>query len=100
MALAENGENEESLRLPPRRECAFIAHVWMMASFGRNELTRDTIQRAEHSMLLDPWNVCDEPDHALIGIRAKVNAQAQVGVPDRKSTRLNSSHANISYAVF
>src|SRR3712207_7312297 len=23
-----------------------------------------------------------------------------VGVPDRKSTRLNSSHANISYAVF
>src|SRR3712207_7219298 len=25
---------------------------------------------------------------------------AQVGVIDRKSTRLNSSHANISYAVF
>src|SRR3712207_8682873 len=24
----------------------------------------------------------------------------QVGFPDRKSTRLNSSHANISYAVF
>src|SRR3712207_8849295 len=24
----------------------------------------------------------------------------EVGVPDRKSTRLNSSHANISYAVF
>src|SRR3712207_8668837 len=24
----------------------------------------------------------------------------QVGGPDRKSTRLNSSHANISYAVF
>src|SRR3712207_6852201 len=23
-----------------------------------------------------------------------------VGIPDRKSTRLNSSHANISYAVF
>src|SRR3712207_8530746 len=26
--------------------------------------------------------------------------QAQVRVQDRKSTRLNSSHANISYAVF
>src|SRR5947209_10671559 len=25
---------------------------------------------------------------------------ALAGVPDRKSTRLNSSHANISYAVF
>src|SRR3712207_9014683 len=27
-------------------------------------------------------------------------AEARVGVGDRKSTRLNSSHANISYAVF
>src|SRR3712207_7030912 len=27
-------------------------------------------------------------------------AQADVGIADRKSTRLNSSHANISYAVF
>src|SRR3712207_8183128 len=26
--------------------------------------------------------------------------QGPVDVPDRKSTRLNSSHANISYAVF
>src|SRR3712207_8015337 len=26
--------------------------------------------------------------------------QAERGQPDRKSTRLNSSHANISYAVF
>src|SRR3712207_7026107 len=25
---------------------------------------------------------------------------ARMGIPDRKSTRLNSSHANISYAVF
>src|SRR3712207_8797399 len=27
-------------------------------------------------------------------------ARHQLGRPDRKSTRLNSSHANISYAVF
>src|SRR3712207_7974137 len=27
-------------------------------------------------------------------------SQAPGGLPDRKSTRLNSSHANISYAVF
>src|SRR3712207_8053750 len=37
---------------------------------------------------------------------AAVAAMAEVGIdisdqrPDRKSTRLNSSHANISYAVF
>src|SRR5947209_19539621 len=29
-----------------------------------------------------------------------VEGGAQLGVEDRKSTRLNSSHANISYAVF
>src|SRR3712207_7600815 len=34
---------------------------------------------------------------------AKIDSQAfkkSVGLKDRKSTRLNSSHANISYAVF
>src|ERR1035437_7199413 len=32
--------------------------------------------------------------------RSSVVARLQSGVLDRKSTRLNSSHANISYAVF
>src|SRR3712207_8896359 len=32
-----------------------------------------------------------------IGLQTKINPKAEV---DRKSTRLNSSHANISYAVF
>src|SRR3712207_7756061 len=31
---------------------------------------------------------------------AEESAAKQHGRPDRKSTRLNSSHANISYAVF
>src|SRR3712207_7108688 len=35
------------------------------------------------------------------GGRDRVSADAGLaGLPDRKSTRLNSSHANISYAVF
>src|SRR5258707_9654401 len=34
-----------------------------------------------------------------IPIRASIQ-QASAGILDRKSTRLNSSHANISYAVF
>src|SRR3712207_7668735 len=36
------------------------------------------------------------------GMRVRVEAPAPVadGQQDRKSTRLNSSHANISYAVF
>src|SRR3712207_7746962 len=35
------------------------------------------------------------------GVRdADLHALDLAGAPDRKSTRLNSSHANISYAVF
>src|SRR3712207_8367031 len=33
-------------------------------------------------------------------IENAVAVEANAGVKDRKSTRLNSSHANISYAVF
>src|SRR3712207_6981762 len=36
---------------------------------------------------------------ALVGVHHHRAAGDDVG-PDRKSTRLNSSHANISYAVF
>src|SRR3712207_7015323 len=32
--------------------------------------------------------------------RSRSGARRQPPAPDRKSTRLNSSHANISYAVF
>src|SRR3712207_6968659 len=34
------------------------------------------------------------------GERRRRYAEGQLGGADRKSTRLNSSHANISYAVF
>src|SRR3712207_8041163 len=43
----------------------------------------------------EPWAVSDAPeDHIATELKAIV------GFEDRKSTRLNSSHANISYAVF
>src|SRR3712207_7593996 len=51
------------------------------------------------------WRVPD--DVAVSHARARRDAAARArrrrvdqGLPDRKSTRLNSSHANISYAVF
>src|SRR3712207_8040648 len=34
------------------------------------------------------------------GVRVEEDAQVRALLEDRKSTRLNSSHANISYAVF
>src|SRR3712207_6862985 len=43
----------------------------------------------------------DEPERRLDRLlRGDVRLPADPGQRDRKSTRLNSSHANISYAVF
>src|SRR3712207_8627448 len=39
-------------------------------------------------------------DDADVDLHLAHGADAEEGVGDRKSTRLNSSHANISYAVF
>src|SRR3712207_6935612 len=41
-----------------------------------------------------------EQDQGRDAADAKLGRHGLVGVEDRKSTRLNSSHANISYAVF
>src|SRR3712207_7212365 len=48
------------------------------------------------------------PEHQDQGVERRValaatkrgRMQTKAGIEDRKSTRLNSSHANISYAVF
>src|SRR5436309_8751142 len=46
-------------------------------------------------------NVCGwKFDMTSIGFPAPVRKGQIVGNPDRKSTRLNSSHVKISYAVF
>src|SRR3712207_4651126 len=47
-------------------------------------------------------DVSDRPveDHALAWLVTLQTNEVMVGLEDRKSTRLNSSHANISYAVF
>src|SRR3712207_8341997 len=46
------------------------------------------------------WAVDDEALRAAAADVAIVGAPLDEGTSDRKSTRLNSSHANISYAVF
>src|SRR3712207_7359656 len=44
------------------------------------------------------WYV--DPEEELIGILMTQRIWDSPDAPDRKSTRMNSSHANISYAVF
>src|SRR3712207_7858635 len=48
---------------------------------------------------LQPLGEPVQPDCLAIAFRVR-HAEVAVDVLDRKSTRLNSSHANISYAVF
>src|SRR3712207_8501651 len=55
---------------------------------------------------VQPINAVDRQRHAIadngldVGGRHRSLPHGRVNTPDRKSTRLNSSHANISYAVF
>src|SRR5690606_40183390 len=49
--------------------------------------------------LVDPIVLCDE-HHVGVAVAVEVRAQDMLGVIDRKSTRLNSSHVKISYADF
>src|SRR3712207_7399375 len=49
------------------------------------------------------WDTANEPDNLFRELGTKYDGQTIVLTDlglDRKSTRLNSSHANISYAVF
>src|SRR3712207_7924099 len=51
--------------------------------------------------LLGPDHAARQQVHAVLtGPLRRPQARAAIPHPDRKSTRLNSSHANISYAVF
>src|SRR3712207_9277839 len=54
-------------------------------------------------VLPEPWRTItlfNPVVYLISGFRWTFYGTADVAVGDRKSTRLNSSHANISYAVF
>src|SRR3712207_7733958 len=57
--------------------------------------------RSGRSVLTVPWgeDIGDAQDEQCGGDVAHLE-RGEAGHQDRKSTRLNSSHANISYAVF
>src|SRR3712207_7646798 len=66
----------------------------------RGRLTLVDVVLDEHAVLEDgdlgPLLALADDHDALDGLAAG----EELGLGDRKSTRLNSSHANISYAVF
>src|SRR3712207_7902823 len=89
------------IRRPPR------STLFPYTTLFRSARRRDRGRRVERDpavareVRLDPRVRVDVAHHvlAVVGVeRARREAAGHAG--DRKSTRLNSSHANISYAVF
>src|SRR3712207_8297797 len=55
-------------------------------------------RRASRRARENPWGVRGDPRRSIVSDGHEADRDG--AVEDRKSTRLNSSHANISYAVF
>src|SRR3712207_6974314 len=80
------------IRRPPR------STLFPYTTLFRSEVAVDVADRAVDA-------VAGVPVQAALGVARRRDVLRQVGDldvrrQDRKSTRLNSSHANISYAVF
>src|SRR3712207_6927626 len=86
------------IRRPPRSTLFPYTTLFRSTEHCRKELglvERDA--RLEHTVFL-----VNTPECLMAEGLADLGVQASIGTGwgDRKSTRLNSSHANISYAVF
>src|SRR3712207_8932066 len=91
------------IRRPPR------STLFPYTTLFRSDVGRDPVQPgAQRRTALEIGQPAPGPHHRLLHgvLRVEGRAEHAVAVPDqlaavdRKSTRLNSSHANISYAVF
>src|SRR3712207_7040542 len=75
------------IRRPPRS--TLFPYTTLFRSGEANDVTRG------EAMVAPPENIGTPPSEC-----GEACAKIRCGRGDRKSTRLNSSHANISYAVF
>src|SRR5947209_10111612 len=77
--------------------------LWLLAEFQRSSyITEANVEREQPVQFSHKHHVADDGIDCRY-CHTSVETSAFAGIPptkDRKSTRLNSSHANISYAVF
>src|SRR5690606_42003316 len=76
--------------------CPPSSTLFPYTTLFRSELRRVDLPRGEHDTVVAGQAV----DAGPIDVRSLGVRRAQRDVEDRKSTRLNSSHVKISYAVF
>src|SRR3712207_6889480 len=82
------------IRRPPR------STLFPYTTLFRSELGQRVAHRVhERPRVVDHLAVDDDPEVDVVEVAQARDVQPDA-VGDRKSTRLNSSHANISYAVF
>src|SRR3712207_7348389 len=86
------------IRRPPRS--TLFPYTTLFRSRTADRATRDgrRLLRRRHHVRTPPASGLDGEGQP--GGRQHQTARLEVDAQDRKSTRLNSSHANISYAVF
>src|SRR2546430_11923871 len=84
------------IRRPPRS--TLFPYTTLFRSVVRQSLTPLLLKRPQHCQSVDLRITPVPGDRLKLGIGSTF-AAANVE-PDRKSTRLNSSHSQISYAVF
>src|SRR3712207_8894487 len=82
------------IRRPPR-STLFPYTTLFRSHRKRNDV--DTEEVVKHHFGNDDWEECY---HGIEHENAALIIEILLSEQDRKSTRLNSSHANISYAVF
>src|SRR3712207_7430502 len=88
------------IRRPPR-STLFPYTTLFRSTAGALRAFHSDRTTVESDNLLDHIEADPHPAHILPrSVAGTVESLKQVGLIDRKSTRLNSSHANISYAVF
>src|SRR3712207_7577828 len=86
------------IRRPPRSTLFPYTTLFRSGRVGRHVGDAEVTGRQGR---LPDAAVVDDGDPVAVAERRDLRVPGRVVVPqDRKSTRLNSSHANISYAVF
>src|SRR3712207_8608900 len=84
------------IRRPPRS--TLFPYTTLFRSYASQTATKFSIQISDYGKMVKRPHIAFERD--LIACYLAVSYTAEIKTKDRKSTRLNSSHANISYAVF
>src|SRR3712207_7748307 len=85
------------IRRPPRS--TLFPYTTLFRSFGAGPLLAHHVGH-DAAAARRPDGVVDGSAGRPAGVQPPLPCRRAGSVADRKSTRLNSSHANISYAVF